>query len=197
MKHLPLIALLMTLVLSVQGRALDYAGNVASLIDPGKLSTLRSRGANSRIQKCVYWLEEARLAGQDPTQTVHQAVWKAGYRDAAAVLTEQSLIRNLDIASKLGCLDRTGLSRMRRGGCPSVRNGPSAGDIASVDHIIPCKVVPELDCVIANLELLPLKLNESKHAKIGARQSDLAIKLNHAGLLSGAGLAAVLSKPTK
>ena len=33
-----------------------------------------------------------------------------------------------------------------------------AGDQLSVDHIIPRAVVPELDNVIANLELMPLDL---------------------------------------
>ena len=45
--------------------------------------------------------------------------------------------------------------------------------------------------VIANLELLPLKLNESKNDKIGDRQRDMAKKFHAAGLLSAAGLKAV------
>lgn len=56
------------------------------------------------------------------------------------------------------------------------------------DHIIPRAVVPELDNVIANLELLPLRLNESKNAKIGDRQLSLAQRLHQAGLLSAEGL---------
>jgi hypothetical protein len=48
--------------------------------------------------------------------------------------------------------------------------------------------VPELDKVIANLELLPLRLNESKNAKIGDRQLSHAQKLYQAGLLSAEGL---------
>src|SRR6266851_606140 len=54
-------------------------------------------------------------------------------------------------------------------------------------------VVPELDHVIANLELMPLRINERKNAKIGQRQRSLARKLNEAGLLSKTGLAAVLA----
>ena len=60
-----------------------------------------------------------------------------------------------------------------------------------MDHIIPLKVVPELDNVIANLELMPLRMNEEKNSKIGARQVDLARKLHKAGLLSSEGLRAV------
>jgi hypothetical protein len=52
--------------------------------------------------------------------------------------------------------------------------------------------VPELDNVIANLELMPLRMNESKNNKVGARQRDLAKKFHDAGLLSSKGLEAVL-----
>ena len=60
-----------------------------------------------------------------------------------------------------------------------------------MDHIIPRAVVPELDCVVANLELLPLRMNESKNSKIGDRQRSLAKRLHAAGMLSDAGLKAV------
>jgi hypothetical protein len=66
-----------------------------------------------------------------------------------------------------------------------------AGQGLSVDHIIPRAVCPELDKVIANLELLPLRVNERKNDKIGDRQRDLAVKLNKAGLLSKEGLRAI------
>jgi hypothetical protein len=57
-----------------------------------------------------------------------------------------------------------------------LRKGPYKGDELSVDHIIPRAVVPELDNVIANLELMPLRMNESKNDRVGARQLDLARK---------------------
>jgi hypothetical protein len=188
-----LLALTVSPASSQAARVSGYASKVASLIVPGKPATLGERGANSRIQKCVYWLEQARLAGENPASIVHRAVETAGYSGTAGLLTEQSLLRNLEIASKLGCLNKQGLLRMRRGGAPLVTRGPYAGDVASVDHIIPRAVAPELDCVVANLELLPLRMNESKNAKVGARQKDLAKKLRAAGLLSDAGLNAVLA----
>ena len=77
---------------------------------------------------------------------------------------------------------------MRRGKSPTVQKGLYKGQELSVDHIIPRAVVPELDNVIANLELLPLRLNESKNAKIGDRQISYAQKLHQAGLLSADGL---------
>ena len=54
----------------------------------------------------------------------------------------------------------------------------------SVDHIIPRAVVPELDNVIASLELMPQRANAGKQDKIGERQRALAEKLKEAGLLS-------------
>ena len=84
---------------------------------------------------------------------------------------------------------------MRRGRVAIVRRGPYKGDELSVDHIIPRSVVPELDNVMANLELMPLRMNESKNAKIGQRQRALAQKFYEAGLLSKEGLKAVQDKP--
>ena len=179
-----------TLAASAAGTA-SFAQRIAPLIDPAKLAALGKRGANSRVQKCVYWLAEARAAGERPDKVAGDAVARAGYTREAAALTKAELLRNLDIAEKLGCLDAAGLAKMRRGSAPTVRKGPYAGDIASVDHIIPRAVAPELDNCIANLELLPLKVNESKNDKIGERQIDLARKLHAAGLLSAAGKQAI------
>ena len=68
------------------------------------------------------------------------------------------------------------------------------GDELSVDHIIPRIVVPELDNVIANLELMPLRINSRKNSTVGSRQIDLAQKLFKAGLLSESGLKTVRSR---
>ncbi len=110
----------------------------------------------------------------------------------AAVLTKAALLRNLEIAEKLGCLDAEGMAEMRRGKAPTVRRGPYKGDQLCVDHIIPRAVRPELDNVIANFELMPLRMNENKNDRVGAWQVDLAPKFNKAGLLSGKGLKAAL-----
>ncbi len=170
----------------------DHAQHIATLIDPAKLATLGERGANPRVQKAVYWLAMARRQGEKPARVLDRAVSLAGYKKAAAKLTKDALLRNLDIAEKLGCLDDTGLAEMRRGDGARVRKGPYKGDELSVDHIIPRAVVPELDNVIANLELMPLRMNESKNDKVGDRQRALAKKFFKAGLLSKRGLEAVL-----
>jgi hypothetical protein len=129
----------------------------------------------------------AQKAGESPEKVAQAATAKAGYTKEAAKLTAAERVRNLDIAGKLGCLDADGLAKMRRGNAAIVRTGPYAGDIASIDHIIPRAVAPELDNCIANLELLPLRVNESKNDKIGDRQLALAKRFHAAGLLSEAG----------
>ena len=72
------------------------------------------------------------------------------------------MLRNLRIAGMLGCLNEAGLAEMRRGRVPTMTSGPYAGDQLSVDHIIPMSVAPQLEKVIANLELMLLRLNMIK-----------------------------------
>ena len=193
MRRLSILLCWLLLAAQTVAAQADYAKNIASLIDPAKLATLGKRGANTRIQKAVYWLAAARKEGEKPDKVLDRAVALAGYTNAAsAKLTKDALLRNLDIAGKLGCLNDEGLAEMRRGKAATVMKGPYMGDQLSVDHIIPRAVVPELDNVIANLELMPLRMNESKNAKIGERQRDMAKKLYQAGLLSKKGLEAVL-----
>jgi hypothetical protein len=191
-----LATLLCWLLLVTQAVAVpsDHVSKIASLIDPAKLSTLGKRGANPRVQKAVYWLEMARKEGETPAKVMDRAVALAGYKGTAATLTRDALLRNVDIAEKLGCLNDAGLAEMRRGKAATVMKGPYKGDQLSVDHIIPRAVVPELDNVIANLELLPLRVNEQKNDKIGARQRDMAKKFHEAGLLSRKGMEAVLQR---
>ena len=175
----------------VAGDVESYANRISSLVAPAKLATLGARGANSRVQKYVAILAEAKADGVAPKKVAGKAVAVVGMKGKAAKLTGEAMVRNLTIAERLGCLDSEGLGEMRRGQAPTVRRGPYRGEKLSVDHIIPRAVVPELDNLIANLELLPLKMNEGKNAMIGARQVDLARKLHQAGLLSSGGLRAV------
>lgn len=117
-------------------KASDYAGRVGSLIDPQKLKTLGKRGANPRIQKCVFWLGAAKSDNQKPELVLNLAL--AGKMSGeASKLTTEALLRNLAIADRLGCLDADGLGEMKRGKAPTVQRGPYKGDQLSVDHIIP------------------------------------------------------------
>jgi hypothetical protein len=194
--HRPLVALLgWMLCAHALAAQPDHARTIASLIDPAKLATLKQRGANPRIQKCVYWLAVAQSEGSEPAKIVDVGIARAGYTNPlVATLTKEALLRNLDIAQKLGCLNAEGLAEMRRGNAATVMKGPYAGDQLSVDHIIPRAVAPELDNIIANLELMPLRVNMQKQDKIGDRQRDMAKKFYEAGLLSREGLEVVLRR---
>jgi hypothetical protein len=80
------------------------------------------------------------------------------------------MVRNRVIAERLGCLEEAGMADLRRGKPPTIRTGPYAGDKLSVDHILPRAVCPELDTTLANLELMPMRMNSSKSDSIGERQ---------------------------
>ena len=178
-------------VAGLAGDVERFAVNISSLVDPAKLATLGARGANAHVEKYVALLAEAKADGVAPKKAAARAVALVGMKGHAGKLTSETMVRNLVIAERLGCLDPDGLREMHRGEAPTVHRGPYRGEKLSVDHIIPRAVVPELDNVIANLELMPLRMNEGKNARIGARQVDLARKLRKAGLLSPAGLNAV------
>lgn len=132
--------------------------------------------------------------GQNVTNVAAEAVARASYTNAlAAQLTRNALLRNVKIAEGYQCTNTAGLADMRRGQSPTIQRGSFQGDQLSVDHIIPRAVCPELDNVIANLELMPMRVNESKNAKVGPRQLQKAQELHRAGLLSESGLKQVHS----
>lgn len=105
------------------------ARNVAGLINPTNLATLKGeRAANSRVQKYVAQLAEAWADGFDPAVVAKRAAARAGMKGKAGTLTAAAMVRNLDIAQKLGCLDAAGLADMRRGQAATIRKGPYAGE---------------------------------------------------------------------
>ena len=164
------------------------------LIDPAKLATLGKRGANTRVRKITGMLIEAKAAGSDPPRMAEDAVALIGWGGTEkGRLTAAAMVRNVTIAERLGSTTPDDLEDMRRGRAPTVRKGPYAGQLLTVDHIIPRAVAPELDNVIANLELMPLGLNQGKSDSITERQTDLARKFHAAGLLPADGLQRVLS----
>lgn len=105
----------------------------------------------------------------------------------------ESLVRNRNILERLGCLDENGMDKLRRGKAPTITKGPYAGELATVDHIIPRSVCPELDNRLYNLEFMPDTLNKRKSDKVGDRQRQLAKKWHEIGLLSEAGMVRVMS----
>ena len=68
-----------------------------------------------------------------------------------------------------------------------MKPGPYVGQELPVDHIIPRAVVRELHNVVANLEFLPLRLNESNNDK-NWEQRSLAVKLHELKGSSGEAL---------
>jgi hypothetical protein len=100
-------------------------------------------------------------------------------------------LENLKIAKELGLLTPEGMAEMRRGKSATITKGQYAGQEATVDHVIPLSVCPELDNQILNLELLPASLNASKRDKVGQRQVTFARELRKAGLISQESLSSV------
>jgi hypothetical protein len=172
----------------------DVSTLIQPLIDPAKLATLGERGTNPRIQKITAILWEAKLKGHDPAVVAGKAVELIGWAGTPkGDLTVAAMVRNVVILERLGSTTEEDINAMKRGKAPTVRRGPYVGEIVSVDHIIPRSIAPELDNVIANLELMPLSVNQRKGNKVGDRQTSLARKLNAAGLLSPEDLDRVLT----
>ena len=174
--------------------ASDPSTLIAPLIDPAKLATLADRGANPRIQKATAILWQAKQDGHDPAKVAEKAVEHIGWGGTEkGRLTAAALVRNLTILERLGGTTPEDLADMRRGKTADVRRGPYAGQVISVDHIIPRSVAPELDKVIANLELMPLSINLRKGNKISDRQISMAKEVHRAGLLSEDGFQRVMA----
>jgi hypothetical protein len=172
-------------------KSASYAEKISSLVDPAKLATLGTNAANPRVQKYVALLADAQAAGEKPKKVAARALELVGMEGEAAKLTAKTMVGNLKIAERYGCVDEEGLKKMHAGEPPTVRRGRDKGDKLSVDHVIPRSVAPELGNRIANLELMPLRENEKKNAHVGERQMELGRKLEKAGLLSPEGMRAI------
>jgi hypothetical protein len=191
------ILLLLCATLPVLAQSTERAA-LASLCDPVKIATLDSeRGANPRVRKITYWLETARRNGHAPEAEMAATMETIGWGGTLkGQLTAAAMVRNRTIAERLGCLDAEGMANLRRGKAPTITRGPYAGEKLTVDHIIPRAVAPTLDKVLANLELMPHSLNIRKGAQVGQRQTDLANKLQAAGLLTPEDHAAIIERQT-
>jgi hypothetical protein len=158
---------------------------IANLADPEKLATLAVRGANTRVQKITYWLFVVRQNGGQLETAIDEAFARFGWKGTPqGEETKLTLIRNFKRAEYLGCFDAAGLADMRRGQSPTVKRGEFIGQEMSIDHIIPRAEAPELDTALANLELMPLKMNMAKSAKLEARQIEFARRFVAAGIIS-------------
>jgi hypothetical protein len=161
---------------------------IKSLSDVAKLATLGERGANSRLNKIVYWMAEARDKGVSGETTVRLAQQLNGSAEPRASLVRASLVRNLKIADELGLLTAENRERLRHGRAAVVTRGPYTGSSVEIDHIVPISLAPEIGNELANLEMLPQPLNRGKSNRVGARQLAHAQTLADAGLLGAESL---------
>lgn len=194
------LPLLVSVVLSLIGLAVWQFSPfpalvaIANLSDPAKLATLGERGANPRLNKIVFWLHEAERKGLPPATTLRFAQFTHSRTSAQAALVQESLLRNLKIANELGLLSPENLDRLKRGRAGVVTRGPYSADSVEIDHIVPISLAPEVGNDLANLEMLPEKLNRRKSNRVESRQLAHARKLLDAGLLTADSFARVQAK---
>ena len=199
MTFLPILTLLLLLTMGVRAEeTIDEstpARAIASLTDPKKLATLKGeRASNSRLQKCIYWVEVDQRAehGLSLYPLIMRSLELNGEKDTPygnAILG--SLFENYRLACDMGLFTSEGMNELRQGKSATITKGEYAGQEATADNYIPQSVCPELGNQIFNLRLLPSKPNSSKGDKVGKEQVEFAEELNKGSLLSAEGLEAV------
>lgn len=185
--HFKGIAAMVVMLLGImiwQWRPFSAVFAIANLSDPAKLEKLGNRGANPRLNKTVYWLDEARRRFLGPDMTISLAQTINGTGGKQAELTRKSLLRNLKIAHELGLLTDANRDKLRRGHAGIITLGPYAGETVEIDHIVPFSLAPELGNNLANLEMIPRTINRRKLDHVGQRQLEQAEVFLQAGLLS-------------
>ena len=156
---------------------------LSHLTDPAKLATLGERGANSRLNKIVFWLDAARRRGMPAETAVDWAQTFNSTKEPRPSLVKNQLARNLKIADELGLLTPENCERLKRGNAAIITRGPYAGETVEIDHIVPFSLAPEVGNELANLEMLPKTSNRQKSDRVGEWQLAHAEKLFAAGLL--------------
>jgi hypothetical protein len=102
------------------------------------------------------------------------------------VVRRESLIRNRLILERLGCIDETGMIKLRKGNAPTITMGPYAGEIVTGDHIIPRSVCPELDNTRYNLEMIQCRGRKTILAdQAGHWGGDRSNRLNPSKIFNG------------
>jgi len=162
---------------------------IASLTDPAKLATLKGeQAANSRLQKCVYWLAYSEEQGEKPGAVLDDSAKlnkTAGTPYAGFV--SWGLLENLKIAKELGLLTPEGMAELKQGKSATITKGQYSGQKAEADDVIPMALCPELQNQVMNLELIPASLIRAKNDKVTDRAKVFAKELYEAKLLSAEG----------
>src|SRR5688572_31998071 len=117
--------------------------SLTSLTDPDKLQTLGERGANSRLNKIVFWLDVARQRGMPAETAIGWAQTFNWTREPRASLVQTGLARNLKIADELGLLTADNRQKLKRGHAAIVTRGPYTAETVEIDHIVPFSLAPE------------------------------------------------------
>ena len=179
-----LVLLVVLLALGANARGVEWQTALKEQTDPAKLATLGKRGANSRINKVVFYLHQAQVAGTTPDAALDQVFRENGTTGLVAVLSKETQLLNFQHAQDWGLLTRPNLEKLKHGEAPTITKGRHKGQETDVDHIVPVSLAPEADNSLANLELLPASVNRSKGASIGWREVRFAGRLHEADLLS-------------
>ncbi len=126
-------------------------------------------------------------SGGQPDAVIDAAFDTFGWKGTRkGYVTKLTMMTNVRRAQALGCDGAEGMENMRRGQSPIVRRGEYFGDKMSVDPILPRAELTDLDNVLANLELMPMRMNSNKSAKLGPRQKEAARLFVWAGILEAA-----------
>ena len=200
MTSLPILTLLLlfpTIGLRAEEAETTAEEAIASLTDPKKLATLKGeRGANPRLQKCVYWLAYAEEQGQKPEAVLDESAKlnkTAGTPYAGFV--SWGLLENLKIAKELGLLNPDGMAEWKQGKSATITKGQYSGQKAEADGVIPVALCPQLRNQVMNLELIPTSLIRAKSDKVTDRARVFAKELYEAKLLSEEGWKRVEHSP--
>jgi hypothetical protein len=166
---------------------------LAGEIDEELLDGLtRKREGTRYLRRAMFHLESARREGRELTKIIEQAQRLNGdHGTARAAAVRERLLENHSILEGLGCLEEAGFQKLKTGNAPTITVEPHAGEIASVDHILPRSVVAELDNRLYNLRFMPEPLDGKKGNTIESWQVLLARQWGEAGLLSAEGVKAV------
>ena len=84
------------------------------------------------LRKACHWLEMAKRDGHDLGTVIDQSHALPCRRGSKC---NSSLIRNVTILARLGCLDEAEMLKLRKGLAPTITKGPYAGEIVTGDHI--------------------------------------------------------------
>ncbi len=159
---------------------------IEELCDPAELARLGPRGANPRVNEIIYWLHQAELDGDNPTNILSKALQQGGITEERAALVQTAMLINLRNARGLGVLtDANGnLDKLSRGRSAVITRGPYSNQLTEVDHVVPLSLAPEAGNELANLEIMAAGVNRKKGNRVTSKHVGHAEKLRAANLLS-------------